>query len=140
MMNRKEAAQVLAILKASYPNFYKNLKAEEAQGIVSVWSMQFADMSADIVLMALNKAVSTCTYPPSIAEVKEKISSVHWEAYDAIEQNYIQKNLSAEQLGMYKRIYNETQSYKFAKKIEPTINNMIAGRNEVKQLSERTGE
>ena len=79
LMNKKEAAQVLAILKAGYPNHYKNITAEDAQGIVSLWSMQFADMSAEIVFMALNKAISTSKYPPTIAGVKEKLSSVHWE-------------------------------------------------------------
>lgn len=137
-MNRKEAAQVLAILKASYPNFYKSLTAEDAQGIVSVWSMQFAGMSAEIVLMALNKAISSCTYPPSIAEVKEKLRSVHWDAYEMLDANYRNKNLSPEEVKMYKRIYEETQGYKFTSNAEPKIQDMLPGKSDVKQLSERT--
>lgn len=137
-MNKKEAAQVLAILKASYPNNYKNLTTEDAQGIVSVWSLQFADMAAEIVLMALNKAISTNKYPPSIAEVKEKITSVHWEAYEMMNAHYTLKSLSDEEFAYYKRIYDATQSYKFdnkgeisIKKMLPTKNtNLLTGRNE----------
>ena len=136
-MNKKEATQVLAILKAAYPNSYKNITADEVQGIVSVWSIQFADMSADIVLMALNKAISTCKYPPSVAEVKEKISSIHWEAYEMMGLYYNYKSLSDEKFAYYKRIYEETQSYKFSSKAEPSISNMLSGKKEVKQLSER---
>ena len=136
-MNRKEAAQILAILKASYPNFYKNLTTEDAQGIVGVWSMQFAEMSAEIVLMALNKAISICTYPPSIAEVKDKISSVHWEAYEIINRHYSRKHLSDEEFAHYKRIYEETQRYKFANKAEPSISSMITGKKPVQQIRER---
>lgn len=136
-MNRKETAQVLAILKAAYPNFYKNLTPEDAQGIVGVWSMQFADMAADIVLMALNKAISTCKYPPSVAEVKEKISSIHWEAQEMMALHYSNNTLSDEELAYYTRIYEETRSYKFSNDVEPSIGNMLAGKKEVKQLSER---
>jgi hypothetical protein len=138
-MNRKETAQVLAILKAAYPNFYKNLTSEDAQGIVGVWSMQFADMAADIVLMALNKATSEKEqHPPNIAEVKKKLESVHWEAYEKIERNYRLKNLSAEELATYKRIYEETQKFKFGKGIEPSISDMLPKR-EVKQIERSKG-
>ena len=131
-MNRKESAQVIAILKASYPNFYKNLTKEDAQGIVSVWSIQFANVPADIVLMALNKAIDNCNYPPSIAEVKKKIESVYWEAYEKIERNYRFKNLSDEELATYKRICKATEKYKFGK-VEPSISEMLP-KKDVKQI------
>ena len=136
-MNRKEALQVLAILKASYPNHYRNLTQEDATGIVSVWALQFANVPADIVLMALNKATSDKEqHPPNIAEVKKKLESVHWEAYEKIERNYRLKNLSAEELATYKRIYEETQRFKFGKGIEPSISDMLPKR-EVKQIERR---
>lgn len=134
-MNRKEATQVLTILGASYPKFYRNITDEETQGIVGVWSMQFASVPADIVLMALNKAVSVNDYPPTIADVKKKISSVNSEAYDIIERHHRMKNLSDEELATYKRIYKETEKYKFGIS-EPSIRDMLP-RN-VKQI-ERSG-
>ena len=50
-MTKKEAATILAILKAAYPNSYKNMTHEEAMGTISVWAIQFAGMPADIVLI-----------------------------------------------------------------------------------------
>lgn len=134
-MNRKEAIQVLAILKASYPNHYKNLTQEDAQGIVSVWGIQFADMPADIVLMALNKVVSESTYPPTIADVKKKIESVHWEAYEMIDRNYRLNNLTEEQLAYYKRVSKATERYKFGR-AEPLIKDMLP--SNVKQIEGRS--
>ena len=133
-MNKKEALQILAVLRASYPSEYMNLSAEAAQGVVSVWSMQFADVPADIVLMALNKAVSVNHKTPSIAEVKDKMSTVHWEAYEMLQRNYSTKALSDEEFACYKRIYEETRRYKFKNKAEPSIGNMLSGKKEVKQL------
>lgn len=127
-MNKKESAQVLAILKASYPNFYKNFTAEEAQGTITVWSMQFADMPAEIVLMALNKVISTSQFPPTIAEVKKKITAIHWEAYDYI--SICPKD--SEQYPLYKQIYEATEGYKFDSRIEPTVTQLMTPK--LKQL------
>lgn len=136
-MNKKEATQVLAILSASYPKYYRNIADDEVQGIISVWALQFANMPADIVLMALNKAISANEhYPPNIAEVKKKIESVYWEAYGAIERNYRLKNLSDAELATYKRICNVTERYKFGKIAEPSISDMLPKR-EIKQIEGR---
>lgn len=132
MMTDKEAAQILAILKAAYPNFYKAMTPDEAQGTVSVWQMQFNNVPAEILLMALNKAISVNKYPPSIAEVKEKFSSIHWEVYEVLNRHYNIKNLSDEEFAYYKRIYELTQPYKHTKKLEPTISQMLP--NNIKQL------
>ena len=133
-MNRKEAAQILSILKASYPNVYKNLSGEDAQGIVSVWYMQFAEISAEVVFMALNKAISVSKFPPTVAEVKEKIHSVHWEAYEIMQRHHKINYLTDAEYERYKRIYEETASFKFSKNYEPSISNMIGGGSSVKQL------
>lgn len=136
-MNKKEATQVLAILSASYPKYYRNIADDEVQGIISVWALQFANMPADIVLMALHKAISVNEhYPPNIAEVKKKIESVYWEAYGAIERNYRLKNLSDAKLATYKRICNVTEGYKFGKIAEPSISDMLPKR-EIKQIERR---
>ena len=137
-MNRKEAAQVLAILTAGYPKYFKNMKDEELQGVVSLWSMQFANISAEVVVMALHKAISVKEeFPPTIAEVKKKLESVYWEAYEKIDRNYRLKNLSEQELATYKRICKESERYKFGKSVEPAISDMLPKRN-VKQI-ERSG-
>ena len=135
-MNKKETVQILAILKAAYPNFYKDMTTEEAQGTISVWALQFADMPADIVLMALNKAISTSKFPPTIAEIKEKMKSIYWEAYDKINPMFDNSPLSEEEEKMYSRIFKITERYKYDKGIEPPISQMLGGGNNYMQLSE----
>lgn len=132
-MDRTEAAQVLAMLKAAYPNFYKGMGADEAQGTISVWSIQFADTAAEIVLMALNKVIATSKFPPTIAEIKEKISSLHWEAYEKLYMN-LAAQLTEDEEKMYERIYEATTAYKYNNRIEPTIEQMC-GRDNTRLLS-----
>lgn len=132
-MNKKEATEILAVLKASYPNFYKDLTVLDAQGIVGVWAMQFADLSAEVVLMALNKHIATNKFPPTIAEVKDKLSSVHWEAYEKL-HGIMVKRLPDDELKLYKRIHKETAGYRYSNRREPSIKQMIGNRERVKQL------
>ena len=120
-MTKIEALQVLAILKAAYPASYNGMSEEEAAGTATVWAMQFNDMSAEVVLMALQKCISTNKFPPTIAEVKNKVASVHWEAYEALSAN----GLSADATEVYRRIYKETQDYRYTKCIEPSITQML---------------
>jgi hypothetical protein len=123
-MTKKEALQVLAILKAAYPASYNGTK-EEAAGTVSVWCMQFADVPADIVLMAIHKLISTSKFPPTVAEVKSKISALHWEAYSALSDGMRYNRISEEEKQAYQRIYDLTEGYSGNR--EPTLPEMIGG-------------
>lgn len=122
-MTKKEVVQILAILKAAYPNSYK-MTTEEASGTINIWYMQFANIAPDIVLMAVNKHISSNKFPPSIYEIKLIITSIHWEAYDAL-NSYASEKLSEQAKKNYQRIYNETKNYKYEKSIAPTLQEMI---------------
>lgn len=125
-MTKKEALQILAILKAAYPHSYNGMSEKEAIGTVTVWSTQFSDVSASIVMMAVNKLISTSKFPPSIAEVKAKIGKIHWEAYDVLYRNEFGEDaIPEERLKLYERIYQETKKYKHSKIAEPSIAQMI---------------
>lgn len=124
-MTKKEALQILAILKAAYPSSYNGMTKEEATGTVSVWCMQFANMPVDIVLMAIHKLISTNKFPPSVAEVKDKIRSIHWEAYDVLTTNERTNCLSEEAMAQYQRLYDITKEYKFAHSSEINVSQMM---------------
>lgn len=126
-MTRDETIKMLAILKAAYPNSYKGMTKDEANGMIAVWTMQFADMPADIVLMALNKLISTSQFPPAISEVKKKISNLHWEAYDMISDKTTAALLQDEEIEKYQRIYEITKRMKINTNLEPTLTEMMNG-------------
>lgn len=126
-MTKKEALQILAILKAAYPSSYNGMTKEEATGTVSVWCMQFSDVPVDIVLMAVQKLISTNKFPPAISEVKAKIESIHWEAYEKISCLPYRELLPEKELKIYQRIYDATKDYKYSKMAEPSIAQMLMG-------------
>lgn len=120
-MTKQDAAQVLAILKAAYPASYQGMTTQEATGTITVWQMQFADMPVDIVLLAVHKLISSNKFPPTVAEVKQKLQSIHWETYDLVGNDFI----DPKQKQVYQRIFEATKPYQYAKAIEPKIAQML---------------
>lgn len=127
-MTQKEAVQVLAILKAAYPNFYKDMSKQDAMGTVNIWAIQFANMPADIVLLAVNKLIATSQFPPAISEVKKKFSKLYWEAYESLRVNDVSHNLTAEQIKYFEYIKDHTENERYMTH-EPKIREMIQGNN-----------
>lgn len=113
-MTTKESAQILAILTAAYPNAYKNMSEMDAAAVAMVWAVQFADVPYNIVFMALQKAISRCKYPPTICEIKERISSLYWDAYEVIREHESgARRLTAEDLTIYRNIYDSTARFRY---------------------------
>lgn len=124
-MTVKEAAQVLAILQAAYPNSYKSVTDEDsANGVIAIWAVQFADIPADIVLIAINKWIATNVFPPSIKEVNNKIGSLYWEASEKLQKNLKFKNLTDKQVKFYERVKYVAEKCR-SNKAEPTISEVI---------------
>lgn len=79
-MTHEDATKILAIITANYPNYYRRLTPEEARGVVTTWQIQFADVPVDVVLIALNKVMSTSEFPPTVAAIKKKFRNIYIEA------------------------------------------------------------
>ena len=124
-MTKKEALQILAILKAAYPASYNGMTKEEATGTVAVWCMQFADLPAEIVMMAIHKLISTNKFPPSISEVKNKIEKIHWEAYEIISTSNVRESIPEETRKKFQMIYEATKEYRVAALAEPPTLNLM---------------
>lgn len=127
-MTKAETAQILAILKAAYPNTFKSLTAEDATATVNVWAAQFANMPVSVVMVAVNKLISTNVFPPTITEVKERIRSLYWEAWEMIDQHKkgLQK-LDVRTLEAAKAILKAVEPMRTKQRIEPTLGELLGG-------------
>lgn len=73
-MTREETAKILVVLKTAYPSFYRN--SEEVTDAINLWSTMFADDNPRIVMEAVKSLICTLKYPPTIADIKEKINLI----------------------------------------------------------------
>lgn len=126
-MTREETIKILAILKAAYPNSYRNMSKDEANGTVMVWTMQFSNIPAEMVMVAVNKLISSSTFPPSISEVKEKIRSMYWEVWGILENHRQHPSLSPSEEAMYKRMFAICESMRNEGRQEPSLLEITSG-------------
>jgi len=75
-MTRQEALAVMAMLKTAYPNFYKDLSKEDINAAVSLWATMFSEEPIQVVTEAIKALMCTLKFPPTIADVKEKIAMI----------------------------------------------------------------
>lgn len=75
-MTRREALAVMAMLKTAYPSFYKDLSKEDLNAAVNLWATMFSEESIQVVTEAIKALMCTLKYPPTIADVKEKIALI----------------------------------------------------------------
>ena len=127
-MTKTETAQILAILKAAYPNSYKNLTTEDATATVNVWAAQFAKMPVGVVMIAVNKLISTNVFPPTITEVKERIRGLYWEAWEMIDQHSRGfRKLDEKTLATTKEILKVVEPMRTIERVEPTMYELLDG-------------
>lgn len=129
-MTREETIKVLAILKAAYPNSYKGMTREEAQGTVSVWAMQFTAFPVEVVLLAINKIIASSTFPPTISEVKEKMRGMYWELWGILKTNEVQDTLSDLQVKRYQSMLAAIEPLRASANNEPAISDIMVAYNQ----------
>ena len=74
-MTREETLQVLSVLKAAYPNFYKGMDKRDAASTVSLWHDMFSADDPALVAAAVKTLIATDGrgFPPHIGAVKSKL-------------------------------------------------------------------
>lgn len=77
-MTRDETIDLLSVLKAAYPNFYKDMTRKDADHVISLWSEMFKDEPAPLVTLAVKRHIATDTkgFPPHIGAIKSAIVKI----------------------------------------------------------------
>lgn len=76
-MNRDDVIKILSILKIAYPNFYKNISKEDAERTIELYQTMFCDCDTQIVITAIKELINSFKYPPTIADIKNKMYELY---------------------------------------------------------------
>ena len=75
-MTIDETYLILGIMKMAYPNFYKNMDSKEVDEVANLWNQMFSDDNSKLVTEAVKSLICSLKYPPTIADVKEKMQLI----------------------------------------------------------------
>lgn len=155
-MTRDETIKLLSILKAAYPNSYKGMTKEEANGMIAVWTVQFAKVPANVVYIAVNKIISESPFPPAISEVKTKLRGLYYEATEMLRNHefatvglpkvsddeetiYIGEPLDARTLATVQEIIRVTDPMRKNSNNETPLSEIISGGGSAMLLENKNG-
>lgn len=124
-MTRDEAIKTLSILKAAYPNSYRNMTKDEANGTINIWASQFVNIPFAVVSIAINKLISTNTFPPTVSEVKDRIRGLHWEAWQIISDNKQFGAYDEKTVELAKQILEITERMRSTFRVEPSLAELL---------------
>ena len=77
-MTREETLAIMGVLKAAYPNYYRDMNRKDAEAVVDLWATMFSDEPMQLVAMAVKAHISSDTkgFPPHIGAIKEAIGKL----------------------------------------------------------------
>ena len=79
-MTMEDANRLLGIAKANYSYAFKEMGRQEKIDLVQSWAFALQDIPADIVLLVFMQLVTTHKWLPTIAEIREQVQRLHYEA------------------------------------------------------------
>ena len=126
-MTREETLAIMSILKAAYPSFYKDMRRDEAEGIVNLWASMFEDDPAKVVANAVKAHIATDKkgFPPHIGAIKEAIVNLT-APNEMTEQEAWSLVLKALSNGTY-------GSQKEFDKLPPVLQRLVGSPNQLKE-------
>lgn len=78
-MTRKEMVGILEIMQTAYPRFYQTQSQEDIKKAADLWTEMFKDDSTPDVVKAVKETIVELEYPPTIADIKQKVKHYVWE-------------------------------------------------------------
>ena len=77
-MNYEETRAIMGVLKAAYPQYYRDMKRSDAESVVSLWTEMFKDEPANVVAVAVKAYIASDTkgFPPHIGAIKDAIAKI----------------------------------------------------------------
>lgn len=77
-MTRDDTLDLLSLLKAAYPNFYRDMTRKDADHVIDLWSDMFKEEPVELVALAVKAHIATDKkgFPPHIGAIKDAIVKI----------------------------------------------------------------
>ena len=77
-MTQDETLKIMAVLQAAYPNFYRGMTRQDAEGVVALWADMFAEDSYNTVAAAVRAFIASDSkgFPPVVGQIKQRVTEL----------------------------------------------------------------
>lgn len=101
-MTREETIKLLAVLKANYSEYFRDMKKVDADALINLWTESFADVPYPVASAGVMAFINTDTkgYMPKVGMIKEQIRK-HTQQEQMTEQEAVALIMKATRNGIY---------------------------------------
>lgn len=125
-MSYEESIKLLALIKLSYPNSYKDIDVDTQKATVNMWHKKFENVPFKIMELALDHFTNVSKFPPTVADIREELKGLYYEAM----QNVLTIEETEQRvLFLYVMKYTESFAKGEDKKLK-NIQNLLNGVNQ----------
>ena len=75
-ITRKDIVAMVGMIKANYTHAYKDVTKPELSAMVEFWYSSLAKYEKEVVNVAFQRAVESCTFPPTLADIIKNIKEI----------------------------------------------------------------
>lgn len=128
-MTHEDTMKLISLIVVAYPNFDKFRDESHIRSTVSLWDLMFADDDVRLVSMAVEQHIATSKWPPSIAELREIMTTISNPGLIPVDEAWaaVRKLLST-----HESLYSPTNTY-LPQLIADAVD--AVGYNQLKELS-----
>lgn len=72
-ITKKDVVAMVGMIKANYAHAYKDVTKSELAAMVEFWYSSLAKYEKEVVNVAFQRAVESCTFPPTLADIIKNI-------------------------------------------------------------------
>lgn len=72
-MTKNDVVKIFIVIRTAYPNFYREMKKEDLEATINLWTEMFAHENTQLVVAAVKNLINTFKWPPTIADVKDEM-------------------------------------------------------------------
>ena len=105
-MTKEDANYLLALAQANFGYAFKDMTQSQKVMMVSSWAFGLQDIPADIVMLAFMQLVTTSKWVPTVAEIREQVRHIAWQAKEGLEYGKGIEYLSRTRLGKEVHIHD----------------------------------
>ena len=130
-MTKDDTAVILGILKINYPSFYKDMTKKDMYNVLDLWSEMFIDDDLNLVKLAVKELIQTLKFPPTIADIKQKM-------YDLTNKETLPTDLwDSLKNAIRNSAYNSVEEFE---KLPKECKMFVGSPGQLKELSQNTSE
>ncbi len=75
-LTKKDVVSMIGIIKANYTYAYKDVAKDDMLMLIETWYTSLARYEKEVVSVAFQKAVESCSMPPTLADVLKNVKTI----------------------------------------------------------------